>query len=278
MESKFVQAGPISLEYFEEGDGPETMVLVHGFASSAALWRYTIEHLSRERLGEGARFRIIAFNNRGAGGSGRSDSEEGYTVESFAEDLYAAVSALGLNDFILVGHSMGGATVTQFSVGHQDVMRALVLLNSAPLNGRVLPADWEENLRASFAEGGLTQGDMGFDAPHVTQDFIDEVKSIILRNPLERAIGGRRSMGALRLRDRLGEISVPTMVVGGDRDTTVGVDNIVAEYLALPEGNRHLHMFHGIGHSPNVEVPGRLAGLLTRFAEEVSRDKVAAAV
>jgi pimeloyl-ACP methyl ester carboxylesterase len=119
---------------------------------------------------------------------------------------------------------------------------------------------------------------MGFDAPHVTQDFIDEVKGIILRNPLERAIGGRRSMGALRLRDRLGEISVPTMVVGGDRDTTVGVDNIVAEYLALPESNRHLHMFHGIGHSPNVEVPGRLAGLLTRFAEEVSRDKVAAAV
>jgi pimeloyl-ACP methyl ester carboxylesterase len=278
MESKFVQAGPISLEYFEEGDGPETMVLVHGFASSAALWRYTIEHLSRERLGEGSRFRIIALNNRGAGGSGRSDSEEGYTVESFAEDLYAAVSALGLNDFILVGHSMGGATVTQFSVEHQHVMRALVLLNSAPLNGRVLPADWEETLRASFAEGGLTQGDMGFDAPHVTQDFIDEVKSIILRNPVERAIGGRRSMGALRLRDRLGEISVPTMVVGGDRDTTVGVDNIVAEYLALPESNRHLHMFHGIGHSPNVEVPGRLAGLLTRFAEEVSRDKVAAAV
>ena len=277
MESRFVQAGPVKLQYFEEGDGPETLVLVHGYASSAALWRYTIERLARERLGDSPRFRIIAFNNRGAGESGRSDSEDGYTVQSFAEDLYNAVTALGLDDFILVGHSMGGATVTQFSLAHQDMLRALTLLNSAPLNGRVLADDWEEQLRASFAEGGLTQGDMGFQAPHVTPDFVEEVRSIILRNPMERAIGGRRSMAALRLRERLGEITVPAMVVGGDRDTTVGVDNIVAEYLALPPENRHLHIFHGIGHSPNVEVPGRLAGLLTRFAGEVSRRQPAAA-
>ena len=278
MESKFVQAGDVSLQYYEEGNGPETIVLVHGYASSAVLWRYTIEQLARERLDGGPRFRIIAFNNRGAGESGRADSEDGYTVESFAADLHNAVSALGLDDFVLVGHSMGGATVTQFSLAHQDMLRGLVLLNSAPLNGRTLADDWEETLRTSFAAGGLTNGDMGFQAPHVTEEFAEEVRSIILRNPIERAIGGRRSMGDLRLRDRLGEIRVPTMVVGGDLDDTVGVDNIVAEYLALPEDNRHLHIFHGIGHSPNVEVPARLAGLLTRFANEVSPLTAAAAV
>ena len=276
MESKFVQAGPVRLQYFEEGDGPETLVLVHGYASSAVLWRYNVEHLARERLDDSARFRIIAFNNRGAGDSDRTGSENDYTVESFAVDLHNAVSALGLDDFMLVGHSMGGATVTRFALDHQDILRALVLLNSAPLNGRELAPGWEDELRASFAEGGLTRGDMGFQAPHIAPDFVEEVRSIILRNPIERAIGGRRSMGALRLRDRLGEIAVPTMVVGGDCDDTVGVDNIVAEYLALPPANRHLHVFHGIGHSPNVEVPGRLAGLLTRFAGEVSPRKAQA--
>ena len=277
MDTKFVQAGPVQLQYYEEGDGPETLVLVHGYASSAVLWKYTIEQLARERQNGSARYRIIAFNNKGAGDSGRAHSEDGYTVQAFAADLHKAVSALGLDDFILVGHSMGGATVTQFAVEHQDMLRALVLLNSAPLNGRKLADDWEDALRKSFAEGGLTQGDMGFQAPHVSEEFADEVRSIILRNPIERAIGGRRSMSALRLRDRLGEIKVPTMVVGGDLDNTVGVDNIVAEYLALPEENRHLHVFHGIGHSPNVEVPSRLAGLLTRFADEVSRQTAAVA-
>ena len=72
-------------------------------------------------------------------------------------------------------------------------------------------------------------------------------------------------MSQLRLRGRLGEIKAPTLVVGGDLDTTVGVDNILADYLALPEENRSLHIYHGIGHSPNVEVPESLAGLLGRF-------------
>ena len=269
MDSKFVQAGSTRLQYYEAGEGPDTLVLVHGYASSAILWRYTIEHLVRNANGK-PRFRIVAFNNRGAGDSEHTDLEDDYSVESFASDLHLATTNLGLDNFILVGHSMGGATVTQYALAHQDKLAGLVLLNSTPLIGRTLADGWEEALRASFAEGGLTQGDMGFQAPHVTAEFADEVRRIILRNPVQRAIGGRRSMSALRLRDRLGELKVPTMVVGGDRDTTVGVDNIVAEYLALPEDSRHLHVFHGIGHSPNVEVPGRLAGLLIRFADELA--------
>ena len=268
MQSKFVQAGPVRLHYFESVpslETPETVVLVHGYASNAPIWRYTFE-----RLVKSGRFRVIAFNNRGAGDSDRTELESDYSVESFAIDLHNAVGALELSGFTLTGHSMGGATVTQFALAHQDLLKGLVLLNSAPLNGRPLATDWEERLRESVASGGATGGDMGFDAPHVTQDFKDEVTSIILRNPVERAIGGRRSMSALRLRDRLGEIRVPTLVVGGDRDTTVGVDNIAAEYFALPEGLRHLHIFHGIGHSPNVAVPDEFVGLVERFIAEVN--------
>ncbi len=265
MESRRVQAGEVGLQYFEDGDGEETVVLVHGYASSAAIWRYTVE-----RLVASGGFRVIALNNRGAGESDRSELESDYSVESFARDLYNAVSALGLSRFTLVGHSMGGATVTKFALEHQGLLKALVLLNSTPLKGRTPAPDWEQELRESFAAGGQTQGDMGVNAPHVTQDFIDEVLGVILRNPIERAIGGRRSMFALQLRERLGEIDVPTLVVGGDRDYTVGMDNIVAEYFALPEENRHLHVFHGIGHSPNVEVPARFAGLLGRFIAEVN--------
>jgi len=77
-------------------------------------------------------------------------------------------------------------------------------------------------------------------------------------------------MSQLRLRERLRELKVPTLVVGGDRDTTVGVDNILADYLALSENVRSLHIFHGIGHSPNVEVPEAFAGLVTRFVEGVN--------
>lgn len=266
MDTKFVKAGDVQLEYFEQGHGLDTVVLVHGYASSAAIWRYTLEHLSEDR------FRVIVLNNRGAGNSDRAYSdgkpfgEDDYSVETFADDLFNVVEALDLDGFTLLGHSMGGATVAQFALEHQERIKGLVLMNSTPLKGRPLESGWEERLRQHLENSDLPAGDMGFDAHHVTSDFKEAVMADIAHNPVERFIGGRKSMSALKLRDRLGEITVPALVMGGDQDKTVGVDNILADYLALPEENRHLSMYHQSGHSPNVDNAWRVAIVLERFS------------
>jgi len=266
MESRFVQAGQVRLEYFEQGHGLDTLVLVHGYASSAAIWRYTLEFLSEER------FRVIVLNNRGAGNSDRASAdgpfkEDDYSVETFAKDLFNATEALGLEGYTLVGHSMGGATVAQYALEHQDRMKGLVLMNPAPLNGRSLKDGWEEELRESLKSPEPPARDMGFNASHVTEDFKEAVFADISRNPVERFIGSRRAMAGLRLRGRLNEIYVPTLVMGGDRDTAVGVDSILAEYQALPKSNRHIHMFHGAGHSPNVEVGRWVSTIVGQFSD-----------
>lgn len=270
MESKFVRAGKVRLEYFEQGHGPDTLVLVHGYASSAAIWRYTLQFLSEDR------FRVIVLNNRGAGRSDRSSSdgpfnEENYSVETFAQDLFDAIDALNLEGFTLVGHSMGGATVAQFALQHQDRIQGLVLMNPAPLSGRPLKEGWEAEMRESLERAGPPEGDMGFQAPHVTDDFKEAVLTDISRNPVERFIGGRKSMAALKLRDRLDEIKVPTLVIGGDQDITVGINNILAEFEALPKDLRHLHIYHGIGHSPNVEVPTSAVDIIGMFSDMVKQ-------
>ena len=266
MESKFVQAGPVKLEYFEHGDGVDTLLLVHGYASSAALWRYTLEKLSPSR------FRVLVLNNRGAGESDRGSSdgdfkEKDYTVETFADDLFNVAEALQLDRFTLVGHSMGAATVAQFALKHQDRIKGLVLMNSAPLNGRPLQDGWEEELREALRGPEPPPGDMGFNALHVTEDFKQAVMADIKRNPVERFIGGRRSMASLKLRDRLHEITVPTLVFGTDQDHTIGIDNILTEYQGLPKDTRHLQIIHGFGHSPNVEAPGIVGRILERFSD-----------
>ena len=147
MRTDLVQAGAVKLQYFEHGTGPERLVLVHGYQTSGRIWRLVQETL------DPTRFRSLAFNNRGAGDSERTAAEADYTVQSFARDLSAATQALGLRDFTLVGHSMGGATVTQFALDHAEVLKALVLLNPAPLAGRVLPENWEQQIREQFAKG-----------------------------------------------------------------------------------------------------------------------------
>ena len=161
MKSAFVQAGDVQLQYYEEGNG------------TGKRWCWCTGTHRRRYSGN---TQLKPWLHPGSTGLSPSTTgeqeiptapspEDDYTVQNFANDLYNAVSALGLNDFILVGHSMGGATVTQFAVNHQDMLRSLVLLNSAPLAGRVLADNWEEELRASFAAGGLTRGDMGYQAP-----------------------------------------------------------------------------------------------------------------
>ena len=122
-------------------------------------------------------------------------------------------------------------------------------------------------MRESLQTAGPPDGDMGFHASHVSDSFKGAVLSDIQNNPVERFIGGRKSMSALRLRDRLHEIDVPTLVIGSDQDTTVGINNILAEFQALPEGKRHLHIYHGIGHSPNVEVPSSVASIIQEFCQ-----------
>ena len=70
----------------------------------------------------------------------------------------------------------------------------------------------------------------------------------------------------MRLEGKVALISGAARGMGCDRDTTVGIDNILAEYQALPEVHRHLQIYYSFGHSPNVEVPRRVGLALDRFS------------
>ena len=147
IKSSFVQAGEIRLEYFHHGSGPEVIVLVHGYISSGRIWSLTQERLDANW------FRTIAINNRGAGGSDRAGDEEAHTIASFAADLWAAVRALELSHFTLVGHSLGGATAACFALDHPEQLKALVLLDPVPLDGIPLEPGWREQVLARARSG-----------------------------------------------------------------------------------------------------------------------------
>jgi len=62
---------------------------------------------------------------------------------------------------------------------------------------------------------------------------------------------------------------MPVPVAADDQDTAVGVENILAEYRSLPEETRLLHIFHGVGHSPNITAPDKFAEVLDQFVTGV---------
>lgn len=97
MEGLVHTADGVALRYNQAGAG-RTVVLVHGWSQSAALWRYQIADLS-------TKYRVIAYDQRGHGASDKP--EHGYKVHRLARDLHELLTELDIDDAVLVGHSMG---------------------------------------------------------------------------------------------------------------------------------------------------------------------------
>jgi len=92
------------IAYEVHGSGEPTLILVHGWSCDARYWREQLAHFA-------ARHRVVTVDLAGHGhsGVGRQD----YTMEAFGEDVRAVADAVGGDQLILVGHSMGGLVVAE---------------------------------------------------------------------------------------------------------------------------------------------------------------------
>jgi 3-oxoadipate enol-lactonase len=256
-----LRAGETHLEYFEAGAGDRVVVLVHGAASSARIWE-TVQRCLAE-----AGVRSIAISTRGAGASDRPEDPRAYTPAEYARDLAAAVEALGLERFTLVGHSLGTIVSRYYVRDHAERVRALVLI-AGPDPGRAAPSPEEQARRAARPTAATgdeppeawTRQHAGLSAA-TRETLWRDIRS----NPPQRAAGQASPWPGLEA--LAAEMPVPTLVVCGDADDVVPPATALRGYLELPEGRRSLHVFHGVGHYPPAQVPDRLAGVIVRFMD-----------
>lgn len=266
-----VQAGPVELEYFECGadGGAEPFVLVHGYRSSARIWDGV------QRTLADAGIRSVAISMRGAGASAVTPNDEDYSAFAFSHDLAAAVDALGLERFVLVGHSMGASVVTNYVRDHAHRVSALVLLAGGALAGAAAMTPEQGAAWQARIDGYPGNIDRAYwDAEHVALDA--DLRAALWedwqRVPKQRLRGMRTSPQDLQSVIRA--MTVPTLVVFGDADHTVPPESSVRCYLELPPEVRHLHVFHGVDHSPNAVIPDRLVGVMRRFVTTMAQAPV----
>jgi branched-chain amino acid transport system permease protein len=265
----FAQLSRIRLEYFPHGEGPEKVLLIHGFQSSGRIWRMVQEALPADR------YTSIAVNNRGAGASEAPPDEAHFSAPIFAEDAFELVSQLGWRDFTLVGHSMGGVTAPCLAVEHPEALKGLVLLDPADPDGRVPPAgvSIDDLIDASMKVlRGPAAGDRAMDgidasALGVPADMLRALAEDIRNAPERRLRGSLRSMFEVRLGERVKGLTMPILMVAGDADALIPISAMLTTWAKYPAGTG-LHVWHGVGHSPNLDCPQALAAVLRRFIEE----------
>lgn len=140
------QVGEVLLHYVTAGEGPETVVLLHGFPQHWPMWKRLIPLLA-------SRYRVIALDQRGMGGS--TITRAGYDKKSLAADLHGLLAQLEVGAVHVVGYDLGGGTAYAFASEHPELVRSLTVLEYAPPGfgyeyGMVPTRDWQSWQLAFF--------------------------------------------------------------------------------------------------------------------------------
>ena len=124
-EDRQVVAGGLNFHYLDWGSkSDEPILLLHGIAQQAHSWDLVSLALSD-------RYRVVALDARGHGDT-QWPSNQDYSIEAHQGDLDVFVEAIGLDKFILVGHSMGGRNGYVFTSRRTEKVKALVIVDIGP--------------------------------------------------------------------------------------------------------------------------------------------------
>jgi pimeloyl-ACP methyl ester carboxylesterase len=241
-------ADGVSLSVAAHGEGHPgpPLVLLHGFTGSATDWDGVVGPLS-------ARRRVLTVEHRGHGDSTNTGDAATYTFDQLVADFSAAVDALDLPAFDLLGHSMGGIVAMRYALAHPDRLRSLVLMDT----GAAASADTGAHafLRAGF-ELARQQGLMAVH-DNVSQ-VVPEDQRAKLRRCWEQldleaftALGEELLVHGSVLAELAG-LRLPTTVLVGADDTGLRTE---ADDLAATIPGAELVVIAGAGHSPQADQP-----------------------
>ena len=248
------------------GDGPDVL-LAHGYMGSERDWAIVQRQLVE------AGFRVTNFDQRAHGAS--SLGRDGLTSVAMAGDYVAVLEHFDLRDAVLVGHSMGGFLSLVFAQTHTDVVRERLrgLLLVGAHGGRVAEGSLQNQLQIPLLQLGIMaqlikQPQLGrlmsrtIFGDWAPDEYVEQNRLGMLEHDMQRSLPILRAQMDEDWYPNLGRITVPTIVLCGERDKTckpwhsqrLGRDIPNARNIWLP----------GVGHMVTCEAP---ASILTHVRE-----------
>jgi pimeloyl-ACP methyl ester carboxylesterase len=267
------------LHYYQAGapDAPP-LILIHGLGDEADTWRHVLTPLARQ-------YRVIALD---LPGFGRSDHpRRAYTLAFYARAVASLLAKLGIDRAALAGSSLGAAIAQRVALARPDLVERLILIDGAlPIEARrpVGPLWWF--LAPGIGEAVYTGLRRSQDQAYATLrpyyadlDALPPEDRAFLRERVWARVwssGQRRAFlstlrwlaieGAFRapaLRERLAQLTTPTLLIWGDRDQIV--PQAFGEQMAVLLPNARLHIIAGCGHLPQQERPAALIAAISSY-------------
>lgn len=275
-EGQIVEVDGIAVHAVVMGEGPD-VILIHGSSGNTRDMTFALAPILAEN------YRVIVFDRPGLGYS-ESFNPDGETIVEQAEILQRAAEQLGARAPIVAGQSYGGSVSLAWAVTRPENISALVLIAPAAI-------PWETPLDAFNTLGATTAGnalvlplvsayvpdwfvtkalDQVFAPQTAPEGYADHFgPGLTMRRASMHANAKQRANlleEVTELQPRYGEISVPTEIVHGTADTTVGLEWHSDRLIEQIPGAELIEL-EGIGHMPQVVAAPEVAAAIDRAAE-----------
>jgi pimeloyl-ACP methyl ester carboxylesterase len=268
-----VAGAPVNVIDLGEGD---PIVFIHGLSGSWVNWLENIPHFAREH-------RVVAMDLPGFGHSPMPT--EKISISGYGRIVDELLGALGIDRAVIVGNSMGGFIGAEIALQFSTRVEKLVLVSAAGLsiehqrNESVLRAlERLDNVLIYTGGWAATRSDTITRRPRMRREIMRLVahRAELLPAPLiaEQIKGSGKpgfvpAMDALTdypIRDRLGEISCPVLVVWGEKDRLVPVSDAYEFGRLIPQAR--VVVWPETGHVAMLERPAAFNALVDEFIAE----------
>lgn len=244
----------LKIHYELCGQG-ETVLLLHGWASSLQPWRPLMQQL-------GAKYRVIALDFPGMGGS--EEPKEPWDVDGFADFVLAFLQQFDIRRLSMVGHSYGGRVIIKLANRQLPfALHKLVLVDSAGIKPAASKKKSARQRVYKLGKWFLSLRPVAKCFPNALERLRVKFGSAdyaaaspMMRQCLVKAVNED-------LTPLLPGIQAPTLLVWGDRDTATPLSDAKLMEKAIP--NAGLAVIPGTGHFSFAENPGLFARIMASY-------------
>lgn len=241
-------------------DGPAdapAVVFANSLGTDLRLW----DPLLTEMPG----IRAIRFDKRG---HGLSDEGGRFGIDDLADDAAALIEHLGLGPVVFVGLSIGGMIAQSLAARRPDLVRAVVLSNTAVRMGSA--ESWAQRIGA-VQDAGLasiadTIMERWFAAPFRARPELALWRNMVIRTSATGYVAACAALAAADLTAGTRGLRLPVLVIAGDQDGSSPAELVRATADLIPGAD--FRIIADAGHLPCVEQPSAYAALLRPFLQE----------
>lgn len=264
---EFIDLDGIRTHYFVKGSGPP-VILLHGFFFDTCMWSKNIEALA-------GKYTVYAYDLWGLGYSSREPLDYGYPL--YSRQLKLFMDAMKLPSASLIGQSMGGGTIINFTVSNRSRVDRIVLVDPAgmynplPVLGRLsnLPGIGEllYSLRGDFVRRFTLGSTFLHNKSVLTDEFFRDVTrfhKIQGSNRVMLSITRRQFFDTLETEiGTLAGMDVPTLITWGRDEKAIPLETGRKMHEILRHAR--FEIIDSAGHCPNIDQPEVFNALVMNF-------------